>query len=498
MPQSRTTKVLALSLGTFLTQLVGMVSGIIMARWLSKEDLATYRQTMLAYSFAAPFLTLALPTALYFFLPRRPGEERTVLYSNLVPLGVMGLVFSAFLLFGGGKLLALRFNNPALESTLRLLALYPVFALPAAAIEACLVARGKVGQLTLYNVISRIILTLALIVVCLRTRRPEPLVLTQVVVAGLLLVPALNLMARACPACGASAGPSARLVWEMAKYSVPLGLATMLGTMTLQLASVIVSALCTPAEFAVYSVGAVELPLVGIVTGSITTVVLADMARLCQEGRKDEALRLFQAAAVRSAAILLPAMLFFLVTAEPFIKALYSEKYADSVLPFRLYLLVLPVRIVTYGAALMALGKTRSVLYRSIGDFLLNAALCVLLVRWMGYLGGVLALLVTLYVWSTGYNLCAIGRGFGVRISRLLPVADLARIFLWSLPGVVPAAVCIRLMHPNYLAQLAVGALIYWPITALCMHRAGYLPHLTAAQAAGARLGAWLQGKLPA
>ena len=40
---------------------------------------------------------------------------------------------------------------------------------------------------------------------------------------------------------------------------MPLGLATMLGTMTLQLSNVIVSALCTPEESAVYSVGALAL-----------------------------------------------------------------------------------------------------------------------------------------------------------------------------------------------------------------------------------------------
>jgi len=129
MSQSRTTKVLALSLGTFLTQLVGMASGIVLARVLTKGDLATYRQTMLAYHFAVPFLTLALPSALYFFLPRKPGAERTVLFSNLVPLAIMGIVFSVFLLAGGARLLAWRFNNPDLEHTLRLLASCPLFVL---------------------------------------------------------------------------------------------------------------------------------------------------------------------------------------------------------------------------------------------------------------------------------------------------------------------------------------------------------------------------------
>ena len=474
MASSRSTKVLALSLGTFLTQMVGMVSGIVLARILTKEDLATYRQTMLAYQFAAPFLILALPSALYFFLPRKPGAERTVLISILIPLATMGFIFSVFLLVGGARLLAWRFSNSGLEHTLRLLAMYPLFALPMAALEACLVARNQVMRLTVFNVMSRLLLTAGLIIVCLLTRRPEPLVLTQVVLAGIMVVPALTLMWQACAA--GNARPEPGMMWEMARYSVPLGLATMLGTMTLQLSSVIVSALCTPEDFAVYSVGAFELPLIGIVTGSITTVILADMSNLCREGRKNEALWLFQIAAVRSAAILLPAMVFFWVAAEPFIIGLFSVKYHDSILPFRLYLLTLPVRIVTYGAALMALGKTRLVLYRSIVDFLLNAFLCAVLVHFFGYLGGVIGMLATLYTWTSLYNLRTITKGFDVYFKNVLPHGQLLRILFAALALALPAWGLGNVFALPQILKLIVAAVVYWPGTVLLLHWQGCFP----------------------
>ena len=74
--QSRTSKVLALSLGNTLTVLVGIVSGMVAARVLTKHDYATMRQTMLAYQFVAPLLTLALPMALYYFLPGSGERKR--------------------------------------------------------------------------------------------------------------------------------------------------------------------------------------------------------------------------------------------------------------------------------------------------------------------------------------------------------------------------------------------------------------------------------------
>jgi O-antigen/teichoic acid export membrane protein len=265
-------------------------------------------------------------------------------------------------------------------------------------------------------------------------------------------------------------------MWEMLKYSVPLGVATMLGTMTLQLSSMIVSSMCMPEEFAVYSVGAIELPLIGIVTGSITTVILADMARLCQEGRKDEALRLFHTGALRSAAILLPATVFFWIAARPFIEGLYSARYSESVLPFRLYLLVLPIRIVTYGAALMALGKTKLVLFRSIFDFLFNGALCVILVALFGYLGGVLAMLVTLYSWTSVYNLHAIAKGFGVRFTEVLPLAKLARILGIAAVAGIPAWILVTMLSVPQIVQLLLAVVAYWPMAGFLLKREGFLP----------------------
>jgi O-antigen/teichoic acid export membrane protein len=477
---SRTTKVLALSLGTFLTQLVGLVSGVVVARILTREDLATYRQTFLAFNFTAPLLTLALPSALYFFLPRKPGHERTVLVSNLLLLCAMSVVFSGFLLLGGAHLLAWRFNNPALEPTLKLLALYPLFTLPASALEACLVARNQVTMLAIYNILSRLLLTCVLIGVCVWVARPDALVVAQVAVAGAVLVPAVFLMFRFCR--GGEVWLDATLMREMLKYSVPLGLATMLGTMTLQLASVIVSSMCTPEEFAIYSVGAVEIPLIGIVTGSITTVVLADMSRLVQEGNKAEALRLFQMAALRSAAVLLPAMVFFLIAAEPFIEGLYSAKYHDSIVPFRLYLLILPIRIVTYGAALMALGMTKTVLFRSVVDFLLNALFCAVLVHFFGYLGGAFSILAVLYSWTSLYNLHTIGKGFNVRFWQVLPFRKFASVLGIALIAGLPAgAVGIWVHWPN-IPKFVLLTFVYWPLVMVLLHRFGHLPHIALAE----------------
>ena len=475
MSNSRTVKVLALSLGGTLTQVVGILTGAVLARILTKEDLGTYRQTFLAYSFAAPLLSLSLPSALYYFLPRKVGQARTVLVGNLLLLVGMGMLFTCLLLFGGARLLAVRFHNPALEHTLLLMAPYPLFALPCSALEACLVSCGQIFRLTVFNICSRALLAFAIVGTCFKDSRPDSLILVNVVTMGVVLVPALWLMLRACP--GPLCWPDVSLLKDMVKFSIPLGLATILGSLTLQLSNVVVSTLCSAADFAVYSVGAVELPLVGMITGSITTVILADMCRLCHSGDKLGALDLFKTAAVRSATVLFPATIFCLLSADSIICVLYSDKYLASVVPFRLYLLILPIRIVTYGSALMALGLARLVLVRSIFDFGVTALLCIFLVKGLGYIGGVAALLATLYIWTTPYNLLKISKGFGVTVSQLVPIRKLFTVMTIALAGAPPLLLCLSLPLPSQATRLSLAILVYWPLVIYLMGRQDLIPN---------------------
>ena len=81
------------------------------------------------------------------------------LIENLTLLFVLGGVFSLFLLAGGNKLLAWQFSNPDLEKTLLWMIPYPLFTLPAALLGAVLVVQGKVNTLTIYNILSRLLLT---------------------------------------------------------------------------------------------------------------------------------------------------------------------------------------------------------------------------------------------------------------------------------------------------------------------------------------------------
>ena len=396
-----------------------LVSGMVLSRVLNKADLATYRQTMLAYDVVLPLLSLGLASGIYYFLPTEKRRARGVVVDGLLMMAGMGMLYAIFIALGGNHLLAKRFSNPAIVNTLAYLVPLPIIMLPAGLLSSVMVVQNQVQKLTVYNVLSSLLLATSVIAACLVWKSPDSMILSRVGVSMACGLVAIWLIFQSVPADAWR--PSFACMKRMVAYSLPLVGASAMGTISLQLDKLIVSSMCPPEQFAVYSNGAIEIPLIGILTGSIASVIQPDLRRMVAGGDYTDALALFRQAAVKSAAILIPAMVFLLVSAEPFILTLFSSKYSGSVLPFRLYLLILPVRIVYFGVFMMALGKNTMILYRSMVGLVANLVLSIILVRWMGFIGAIVATILTLYLFSCAWNFSVISRAVGCRWWQVVP-----------------------------------------------------------------------------
>lgn len=472
--KSRSAKVIALSLGQTFTTLVLLISAMFATRMLTKNDYATLRETFLAYNFVAPLLMLGLPNALYYFLPRTENRKKTLAVENMLLLAGLALIFSLFMLLGGYKYLALRFNNPELEHTLKWMIGYPLYIMPIAVLSAVLVTRGKTILLSTYNVLTSIVLLIGTIAGLYLTHSYTGPLLAQIFLPILFFPVALYLIFK--NTSGSLQKIETNSMKEMLKYSIPLGLATMMGTLMLQLDKIIVAWMCSTVEFANYVNGAIEIPLIGVITGSISTVLLSDMSTLCYEKKENQAIELFKKATQYSASILLPVMAFLALTAKPFIVTLYSEKYLESIVPFMIFLLIIPIRTVMYGSALMAIGKSKIILYRSFFDLLINLILSIILIYFIGYLGAAIATIITLYFWTVPYNLYHIGKGFKVNALQVLPLLNMSKIMGISILALIPASVFMvfdSLVPP--VIQLIIAASIYFPIVFIILYKKKYL-----------------------
>lgn len=435
MINSRATKAAILSSGTLLTALVSLVSVAILARVLSINEYATYRQTLLVYNFGGPLLSLALPQALYIFLPGATTNARRILSENLTLLFGFAGLFSLFIFLGGNELLAYLMNNPKLSRTLLVLAPYPLFIMPFTAFTSCLMARNRVSTLTIYNIISRIVTLLAVIGVCLLWPHASAVVGANVAISFVVLIPALFLMYSSCSS--QEWLPTMVGMWDQLKFSLPLGIASAVSTASSLLDKGIVSFFCSPQQFAVYINGAMELPLVSVVTGSVMAVLLPDMAKSCKEGHRNFALEIWQRAAVKSALIIFPAMFFSLFMARDMVTLLFSAKYIESAIVLQVYLMLLPLRIVYFGPALMAVGRTKIIMVSSLAALLANIIFGIILVKTIGYIGPAIGTILSTYIFQVVIMIYFIAKEYNVSIYDVLPIKILFKIAFLSMASCI-------------------------------------------------------------
>lgn len=471
---SRTLKAGILVFGQGITAVSAILIGAYLSRELDKADYATYRQTLLSYRFVAPVLMLGLPQALLYFLPQHEEQKRKVLFKITSLLFIVGVLFSLFIYFGGNHLLATRFNNPQLAGALKLFAPYAAMMLPVSLITNCLVACGRVKVVAVYNIASSVALLVILFIWMAMNASYEGAIKANLLHAVLVFVPAILVMWTITGKPAVNAEPVH--LKDILKYSLPLGVGLMVGQFNLNLDKVIVAAMTTPEDFAVYVNGAIEVPLIGMITGAASAVILPDMVKACKEGNKLEALALWKRAAVKSALIIFPAAAFLMVVAPELMTFIYSDTYDESSLPFRVYLCVLPLRIMFFGVLFQAINKSGLILRRALINVLVNGVLTIFFVWLLGAWGAAVGTVVAILSFVYPYCIWHAKRNFDSKISELFASRRLFEIAVCAVVSAFPVVLILQWMNDAHIVWvLCISGVVYSVGYLICGQVSGFV-----------------------
>ena len=354
-------------------------------------------------------------------------------------LGSSGLAISVFFAVARQPL-ADALGNPALAGPLLVYAPLPFFAFVASVATTGLVAVRRAGVAAALSAFTGA-LTLVTVLVGVAIA-PD----TSHMAAGLVVAAACSavvstyavqrLVGVTFHRADAVRGMRALLV-----YGVPLALTGLVGRLAWQFDRLVVSRDFSAAVFAVYAIGAVELPITSIIQQSVNAVLVPALSERYAAGDVQGMAALWRRAIRRSSLILLPTFVFFMLTAGEFIQLLFGSGFADSTSVFRIYLLLVPIRVATYGIITQAIGRTRINLAGSLLFLGVNAVLVLALVGPLGLKGPAL---------GTVLASAALAVYYLVRLRAVLSLSIRA-LFPWSL----------------LLANLAVSALAGVPVVLL-------------------------------
>jgi O-antigen/teichoic acid export membrane protein len=169
-----------------------------------------------------------------------------------------------------------------------------------------------------------------------------------------------------------------KLIKKIINYSIPIGFASILGTLTIEIDKVMVSLIYNPDNVAIYTNASREMP-VTVISASISAVLLPKLVVLLKNNKVNEALKTWKYSINLSIIILSFFSTVLFIFAPQVIEILYSSKYLEGINIFRIYSIILLLRVTYFGIVLNSLGKTKVIMYTSILTLFLNIILNIFL-----------------------------------------------------------------------------------------------------------------------
>jgi len=441
-----------LSVTEFFRFFVKTIIGIALARLITPGELGSYRQLFLIYSTFSTLLLLGVPQSMLYFLPRAESEQeqKRIISRTLNIVSLLALVFALAIMFLRGWI-ADKFNNPDLEKLLLFYAIYPLFMFITqlySSIMLGLKAPLRAARFTIFAILTDFILILG---VAFFTRNLA-LIVWAVILSALLqwLYARIKLWSfHKLQVPWNFRGLQAQL-----SYCLPLGLSSIIGMLSIQLDKFMISGFFSPAQFAVFSVGAMELPLIGILSNSVNSILLPHLS----SGNPAEMGVLYSGAVRKNALIVFPVTMLFYLFAKPLMVFLYGAVYADAAIYFKIYLLALPLRIATYGILFQAFGKTRVIMLNSVFVLIANLMLNYLLIMKLGMRGAALATVIVTWI-SVLLYLIQMKSILKLKLRDYFPMWKIAKTLLATIITGLISIPVIHYIHPPIFSMIAGGTL---------------------------------------
>lgn len=459
----------ALALGSLVTHGAGLLGTVLLARVLTKSDMGAYQQLLLVHAVVTSLLLGGVPAALLYFFPRAASDEERSrwTFDAYVLLTAAGVV-AAVLLVALREPLSDALGTPQLAPALVAFAPYVFFSFVQAVMPNALIAVRR-GQLaSVLNAVGAALWLGAVLLVTATggTVRDVALALSVAgaISAAISVVAVLRIV-------GVRLGP---IRWRpLLGYGVPLALTGLVGMLGYQLDRVIVAASFTPTEFAVYALGAVQVPIALLVRQAVNSVLIPVLSERWAAEDPFGMAGLWCDAMRKTSLVILPMFVFLMVTSEAVVVTLFGDAYADSAGIFRVYLALLPLNVATWGLIPMAAGRTGMNVYGSIVLLVVNAAVALALIGPLGLYGAAAATPVAGLAVAV-YFLARSSKLLGVPVAAIMPLGMLVVNLAVSAVAGLPVLAILLLELPPPVELVVTGA-VYVPLCVALLRLTGRL-----------------------
>ena len=336
---------------------------VLLTRTLSQSEYGLFKQVFLITTSAVALLPLGFGMSAYYYLPRETDRARrgqvilNILLFNLLMGGVACLV----LIFWPG-VIARIFRDPGISSFAPLLGVVIMLWLFSSFLETVAVANQELKLATIFIVAGQVTRSILLVSAAIIFDSVHALIYAALIHGVLQSATLVWYVSSRFP--GFCRAFDWSLTGKQMAYALPFGLAGLLYTVQTDLHNYFVSNRFSAATFAIYSIGVAQLPLIGILRESVSSVILPRISYLQEQTQPREIIMLLANATRKLAFVFIPVYVFLMLTGREFLTFVFTSAYADSWPIFAINLTLLPLSLLDVDAVARAYESHRFFLVR--------------------------------------------------------------------------------------------------------------------------------------
>ncbi len=433
-----------------------LATNILLSRIFLVREFGRYQQSWLLVNTQVPVLLLGIPQGINFFLPRSdPSTARRILWLFYGLVVVVSLPIVLILIIFPQSIAAL-LGNPQLVPILQVIAIYLIVVLPTYCLDPLLIIHNKHVVLLVITAIYAVLFFA--VNVCFGLYKSIELIFLGLsLIAGMKLILTLWLTGRLYGGWQKTFDPA--LLKQIVGYVAVLGAIGVVDVLSLNIDKYLVACLRTETMYAIYSIGAIELPIIMILLGSVSAVVMPEFSRLLKQQDGAAVIALLHNSMRKLAMFIFPMFTYLLVTAYIFIPLLFTSSYKDSVPIFCIYLFLLPLRVANNHPLLIAAGLQRYALIGRVIDVVINFVLGLILLHFIGIWGPAISTVLATYIHKM-YQTAIVMEKFQLSLRTVYPWTAFAQ---WLGRSVACAIIvlALNLLLPSYLISLPLGTVLF-------------------------------------
>jgi O-antigen/teichoic acid export membrane protein len=363
-----------LTLAKFVAAVFGIMMPMLLVRILNQHEFGIYKQVFLFLGTTTSFAAFSVGVSAFYYMPREPERGGQIALNILVYNLAVGLV-PLLLLIIYPQFLNLFFRGGDLEPYALLLGIFVMLQLNASLVEMIPTAMQDVRNSTLFVVGTQFFKVAVMVITAIKFRTVRPVVIACMVASALCVAILLRYLYRRFGAFWKNF--DRKFFFEQLAYALPLGAYGIIWIFRKDLDNYFVSAMYSSADYAIYSIGWLEVPLIMLFLESMLSVLVVRISALQQEGRVED-IRIVLASAINKVAtVQFPIYALLLVSGRDLIVFFYTRAYAASAPIFYVTITLIVLNVFMYDPIVRAYIELRKFIL--IVRIAVLVALCIVL-----------------------------------------------------------------------------------------------------------------------